>query len=187
MGSASAIREGALGIGILCEVVDPNASPRKIKAFDDSRLLLLGTLSEFDNHIYAPILKSFPIDELPALINNRAGRHNSVINDIPAGPIGFQVPGRKQVSGYQYQRDEKVRRHIIMQARGVCEYCGETGFLLPDGRHYLEAHHIIALAKQGPDTVDNVIALCPTDHREAHYGAKAVAMEEKMLQIIKHR
>jgi 5-methylcytosine-specific restriction protein A len=60
------------------------------------------------------------------------------------------------------------------------------GFLLPDGSHYLEAHHIIALAKQGPDTVDNVIALCPSDHREAHYGAKSVAMESEMIEIIEN-
>jgi 5-methylcytosine-specific restriction protein A len=61
------------------------------------------------------------------------------------------------------------------------------GFLLPDGSHYLEAHHIITLAKQGPDTVDNVIALCPSDHREAHYGKKAIVMENEMIEIIKNR
>jgi 5-methylcytosine-specific restriction protein A len=76
---------------------------------------------------------------------------------------------------------------IIQQAKGVCEYCGELGFLLPDGNHYLEAHHIIALAKQGPDTVDNVIALCPSDHREAHYGVERVKLENEMIEIIKRR
>ena len=80
-----------------------------------------------------------------------------------------------------------MRRFIIEQAKGVCEYCGELGFLLPDGSHYLEAHHIISLAKQGPDTVNNVIALCPSDHREAHYGAKAEAMENEMIKTIQKR
>jgi 5-methylcytosine-specific restriction protein A len=76
---------------------------------------------------------------------------------------------------------------VVEQAKGACEYCRELGFLLPDGSHYLEAHHIIALAKQGPDKVDNVIALCPSDHREAHYGERKVKLENEMIEIIKNR
>jgi hypothetical protein len=112
---------------------------------------------------------------------------NSAIDDIPPAPIGSKVPGRMPTTGFRYQRDEKVRCFVIGQAKGACEYCGEMGFILPDGNHYLEAHHVIALAEQGPDTVENVIALCPSDHREAHYGQNAVAIENKMIEIIKKR
>ena len=112
---------------------------------------------------------------------------NSTIDDIPFAPAGSTVPSRAPTTGTRYQRDDKVRRFIIEQAKGVCEYCGELGFLLPDGSHYLEAHHIIALAKQGPDTVDNVIALCPSDHREAHYGERAAKLETEMIEVIKRR
>jgi len=112
---------------------------------------------------------------------------NSAIDDIPSAPAGSKVPGRTSTAGSRFQRDEKVRRFVTGQAKGACEYCRELGFLLPDGSHYLEAHHIIALANQGSDTVDNVIALCPSDHREAHYGKKAVAMENEMIEIIKKR
>jgi hypothetical protein len=114
-------------------------------------------------------------------------QENSAIEDIPLAPIGSTLPSRTPTAGFRYQRDEEVRRFVIEQAKGACEYCCELGFLLPDGSHYLEAHHIIALAKQGPDTVDNVIALCPSDHREAHYGKKAIAMENQMVEIIKNR
>jgi hypothetical protein len=112
---------------------------------------------------------------------------NSAIDDIPFAPIGSKAPSRIQTSGSRYQRDEKVRQFVIEQAKGTCEYCREMGFLLQDGNRYLEAHHIIALAKQGPDTVDNVIALCPSDHREAHYGAERVKLENEMVEIIKRR
>jgi 5-methylcytosine-specific restriction protein A len=97
------------------------------------------------------------------------------------------MPSRTPTAGFRYQRDEEVRQFVIKQAKGACEYCRELGFLLSDGRYYLEAHHIIALAKQGPDTVDNVIALCPSDHREAHYGKRAIVMENEMIEIIKNR
>ena len=115
------------------------------------------------------------------------GSQNSAIDDIPSAPIGSIMPSRTPTVGFRYQRNEEVRRFVIEQAKGACEYCRELGFLLSDSRHYLEAHHIIALAKQGPDTVDNVIALCPSDHREAHYGKKAIVMENEMIEIIKKR
>jgi len=112
---------------------------------------------------------------------------NSAIDDIPLAPAGITMPSKTPTAGFRYQRKEEVRQFIIEQAKGVCEYCGELGFLLPDGNHYLEAHHIIALAKQGPDKVDNVIALCPSDHREAHYGERKVKLENEMIEIIKKR
>ncbi len=187
----NAIRDGAHCFGVLCEMfIDPYSGKRKRKAFDDKQLLRLGDfddLSKKGNVISAQILGRFPVSKLQALTNDRVGLQNSTIDDIPSAPIGSKVPGRTQTVGSRYQRDEKVRRFVIAQAKGACEYCRELGFLLPDGSHYLEAHHIIALANQGSDTIDNVIALCPSDHREAHYGAKAVAMENKMIEIIKRR
>jgi len=132
-------------------------------------------------------LRKYPTSELQALVNERVGLQNSAIDDIPSAPIGSEVPGRTPTAGSRYQRVEKVRRFVIKQANGACEYCRELGFLLPHGRRYLEAHHIIALAKQGPDTVDNIIALCPSDHREAHYGANREKLETEMKEIIKKR
>jgi predicted HNH restriction endonuclease len=119
--------------------------------------------------------------------DEKASVQNSAIDDIPSAPLGSRVPGRTATTGSRYQRDDRIRGFVIKQAKGVCEYCRELGFLLPDGSHYLEAHHVIALADQGADTVDNVIALCPSDHREAHYGKKAVVMENEMIKIIEQR
>ena len=50
-----------------------------------------------------------------------------------------------------------------------------------DGSHYVEAHHVIALSALGPDTVENVIALCAGHHREAHYGKHAAVLEAAFL------
>lgn len=36
------------------------------------------------------------------------------------------------------------------------------------GIPYLEVHHIVWLANDGPDTIDNVAALCPNCHRRMH-------------------
>jgi predicted HNH restriction endonuclease len=70
----------------------------------------------------------------------------------------------------------------LQRAKGKCEYCGVLGFLKPDGTRYLESHHIIALAKEGADRLTNVVALCPNDHREAHYGERCGEIEAEMIQ-----
>ena len=155
------------------------------------------TMYEYTNFLYVACgspktqipeaLRKYPTSELLALVNERVGLQNSAIDDLPSAPLGSEVPGKTPTAGSRYQRNEKVRRFIITQTKGVCEYCREPGFSLPDGDRYLEAHHIIALAKQGPDKVENVIALCPSDHREAHYGANRDRLETEMKEIIKKR
>lgn len=74
------------------------------------------------------------------------------------------------------QRSAEVRTYALLRAGGACEYCGASGFKLPDGSVYLETHHIDPLSKGGPDSVDNVAALCPNHHREAHYGSSSAVI-----------
>jgi 5-methylcytosine-specific restriction protein A len=67
-------------------------------------------------------------------------------------------------------RSPAVRDHVLRRAAGHCEWCGRAGFVTASGAIYLETHHITPLAKDGPDHSSNVIALCPEDHRRAHYA-----------------
>ena len=36
------------------------------------------------------------------------------------------------------------------------------------GRPYLESHHVITLADNGPDAIYNTVAICPNCHRKMH-------------------
>ena len=70
------------------------------------------------------------------------------------------------------------RRNPLMQlaakarANGVCQLCGITlDYKDKQGRPYLEAHHIIPLAENGPDELSNMTALCPNCHRKMHVVA----------------
>ena len=54
----------------------------------------------------------------------------------------------------------------------------------PDGSLYLESHHVIALANDGADRPTNVIALCPDDHREAHFGRRSEELERRMVATL---
>ena len=99
--------------------------------------------------------------------------------------LAVEAPGSQPYAGLRYMRDQKVRDHARLRADGRCEFCNELGFESDDGTRYLECHHIISLAKQGPDHLSNVIALCPKDHREAHYGKRRDELEKGMVAKLK--
>lgn len=97
----------------------------------------------------------------------------------------FDVPRRQgyySQSIFVYCRSPKVRKHALDRSKGYCEYCGHQGFVLPDGRIFLETHHVISLAEGGPDVVWNVVALCPNDHRKAHFGTDRDAIGKVLLE-----
>lgn len=52
----------------------------------------------------------------------------------------------------------KVRRDLHERSRGLCECCGSAGSL---ERHHLIEHHI-----GGPNTLENLIHLCPSCHAQ---------------------
>ncbi len=108
--------------------------------------------------------------------------NRDAINDL-----GTDTPGKRQVKGVNYARDANVRNAVLRRAKGACEYCEKRSFLKDDGSHYLETHHIIALAREGADRPSNVIALCADHHKEAHFGKRRIALEKKMIGIARER
>lgn len=100
---------------------------------------------------------------------------NNATNDLDQSPIGNENPESRTGLTKYYPRDIEVRENAKMRANGKCEYsvCAYRGFQKNNDEYYLEAHHIIPMGEDGPDTPENVIALCANHHREAHYGKKA--------------
>jgi 5-methylcytosine-specific restriction protein A len=93
--------------------------------------------------------------------------------------------GRKaEVTSSPFIRDPEVRRIVLHRAKGACEYCGQRGFAMPNGSTYLETHHIEPLCDGGPDVVSNVIALCPNDHRRAHFGMNPAEFQDELQAIV---
>lgn len=97
-------------------------------------------------------------------------------------PAGSEEVRRREQAGLVYVRDPRVRSAALLRAGGCCEYCDVPGFARADGAIYLETHHIVPLHEGGPDTVANVICLCPNHHREAHFGADAARLREALLK-----
>lgn len=71
-----------------------------------------------------------------------------------------------------YRRCAQITCYAKLRAHGICEGCGtQAPFSSQDGTPFLEVHHLTRLADDGPDSPENVAALCPNCHRRAHYGS----------------
>jgi hypothetical protein len=126
------------------------------------------------------VRNTIPADEL----YRRLRKPESVEQLDAIDDIGTDTPSRVNTSGVTYARDPKIREAVKRRAAGKCEWCGKLGFKCSDGTRYLECHHIIALANEGADRMTNVIALCPTDHREAHFGECRADLEKEMMRKV---
>ena len=129
------------------------------------------------------VVRGAPSASRPANAGDNQG--DDAFNDIDEVPPGSIEP--EQIFGTYsgFKRDESVRNYVRNKAQGKCEYCGQLGFIKVDGKPYVEVHHILSLADRGPDTIENVIALCADHHREAHYGKNRLALEKKMAARLK--
>jgi 5-methylcytosine-specific restriction protein A len=100
-----------------------------------------------------------------------------------AGPPDSPTEMRS-ASGMVYVRDQAVRQFALNRAAGRCECCHVIGFTMDDGSAFLETHHVIPLSEGGPDSILNVVALCPNHHREAHYGSQRAKIREQLQALL---
>lgn len=98
----------------------------------------------------------------------------------------LEKPARvKTTTTKTYSRNPAIRSLVLERACGKCELCGQAGFEMPDGKIYLETHHVIPLSKGGDDSTSNVIALCPNDHRKAHHSIDKDSIRDSLLSLLK--
>lgn len=180
------MQENIPAYGLVCIAHDPNATPRSIKEIKSDFLIRL-RIEKVGNLVFGYHLGSVHMLEVAREIRKSKDSREDGLSDLDDIPAGNETPDRASTSSWVVIRDPDVRAYVLNQAKGRCEHCGRAGFLMKSGRRYLEAHHVIALSAKGKDTVDNVIALCPEHHREAHYGSDAESLEMDFLKCIKNR
>ena len=75
----------------------------------------------------------------------------------------------KEVKTIYRERNQYISEHTKERANGICDLCGkEAPFKDKNGIPYLESHHVITLAENGPDAIYNTVAICPNCHRKVH-------------------
>ncbi len=92
--------------------------------------------------------------------------------------------GKSNIKDY-FIRSQEIITYAKIRANGVCEMCEKPApfndiYNLP----FLEVHHIFRLADDGPDSPENVAAVCPNCHRESHYGKEKNGIKEYLEKII---
>lgn len=92
-----------------------------------------------------------------------------ISRSIERGPVGNAV---KKANGFRCL---------------VCEALGRDpiGFRKPNGDPYVEAHHVMPVAKGeiGSLAASNIITVCANHHRELHYGCVGVQMREDGFEL----
>lgn len=75
----------------------------------------------------------------------------------------------REVKTVYRERNQFIAEHTKDRANGICDLCGEEApFKDKYGKPYLESHHVITLANDGPDAIYNTVAICPNCHRKVH-------------------
>lgn len=111
------------------------------------------------------------------------------VREFPARPDGQQTPARISVSRREFRRDVEVAAYALAIAEGTCRGCGAPAPFKQacDGQPFLEVHHVVPLSEGGPDTLSNVIAVCPNCHRRAHYSVDRFEFQKRLEQAIRDR
>lgn len=98
---------------------------------------------------------------------------------------GNEHPFRYSATTTVFKRNPAVAALALQRAKGQCERCKQPApFHRPDGRPFLEIHHIHPLAEGGADTLPNIIALCPNCHRYLHYASDAREARTELIERI---
>jgi predicted restriction endonuclease len=81
-------------------------------------------------------------------------------------------PAKRTRQINDFVRDPYVVAAALARALDQCEMpnCRSQLFQRDDDRSYLEVHHVKPLGEGGDDTLLNAAALCPSCHRELHFG-----------------
>jgi len=174
------MRTGDEALGIVC-YRRPDSPTNKRGPYIENTVLNL-RVGEENGDIVGHVTGILSVGEVRGRTGITIPPQDDAINDLGAPPPERGPARRVDMTVSAFVRDNAVRRHVVRRAKGRCEYCGRQDFQIDKGRWYLEAHHIIALSKEGSDTTQNVIALCSRHHREAHYGVNADDLEKAFIR-----
>jgi hypothetical protein len=89
---------------------------------------------------------------------------------------------RQRITKSAIKRNQERARKFREFNKRRCQVCGES-IILPDGRRYVEVHHIQPLGEphNGSDYMSNMICLCPNHHAEMDLGVLYVDPRSKSV------
>lgn len=87
--------------------------------------------------------------------------------------INIRVLRNPKIINGKRQRNKIISELAKILAGYKCQYADRRTFKMPNGKYYVETHHIIEFANEnGPDITDNLIVLGPEPHKLIHHAIK---------------
>ena len=107
----------------------------------------------------------------------------SRIKDIGEYHQDKEIPRRKQVSVNLVTRRNDIVRSLKKLYNYTCQIC-QAKLEIGSSSYYIEAHHIKPLGKHGgPDTISNLIIVCPNCHTLFDRGAIGISKDNKVIHF----
>jgi len=103
------------------------------------------------------------------------------LRELALRPASDTSSKEQKIANIQ-NRAKAIKLYAKKRANGYCEGCGENAPFNSKEGPYLEVHHMNRLADGGPDHPENVIALCPTCHRRAHYATDFMHFNSSLIE-----
>ena len=117
--------------------------------------------------------------ELMDLVINK--RSNQINNALQNNTLIVEKINKRALRpcNIEYDRHGKKKRNRLIAelakllADYTCEATNRKTFKMPNGKYYVEAHHLIEFSNEnGPDITENLIILGPEKHRLIHLACK---------------
>jgi 5-methylcytosine-specific restriction enzyme A len=152
---------------------DKNGSERRVIVFN---LVPVGLVADFERET------SLNEDKERVVISFEEARRRAL-----AAFGGEEGSSGRSALRTIYRRSKAVSDYVLLRASGKCESCGAMApFKRKNGNPYLEPHHTNRLSDGGLDHPRFVAALCPTCHREIHYGSEGPEKNRALMLRLEH-
>lgn len=115
-----------------------------------------------------PLLKKELLESKEEIVRKKA--HKLSLEELEAQvKYSHKEGGKREVITSVYERNQHITEYAKQKSKGICQLCNQPApFCDHSGEPFLETHHIIPLANEGTDSIENVVALCPNCHRKMH-------------------
>lgn len=130
------------------------------------------TIGRIGNELFFAKEKRDAAEPMPDELGRQLARAVDPANIIAKAKLRTGPPPRRTRQINDFVRNPYIIAAALARAKDQCEMlnCGSQLFQRDDNRSYLEVHHIVPLGEGGDDTLINAAALCPSCHRELHFG-----------------
>jgi len=111
------------------------------------------------------------------------GKSLQQLREIALSSTPTHASTQEKIQSIQ-NRSTAIKLYAKKRANGICEGCNETAPFETKSGPYLEVHHLTRLADGGADLPQNIIALCPTCHRKAHYSLDCLEFNNQLIKKV---